>query len=153
MLKYEVTECTRGDLHFGPDSLWSARLVIVGILLTFLRATQSKDIISSLYGYNWHDSRLTVLPNSEPRKNEELERTWPASLHGTLHKCVSAMAAHSQKQVKVNNMNILDTNTTFTRATVLQCSQRNYDTHKSDGIWTSPSTCINVRLSWSHDGS
>ena len=42
-------------------------------------------------------------------KKEELEQTWPASFHGILRKCVSTMAALSQKQVKVNNMNILDT--------------------------------------------
>ena len=49
MLKYEVTECRRGDFHFGPHShlLWP-RLVILGILLTFLRA---RDIFFSLYGY------------------------------------------------------------------------------------------------------
>ena len=52
MMKYEVTECRRGDIHFGPDVhlLW-LRLVVSGILLTCLWATKSRDIFSSLYGY------------------------------------------------------------------------------------------------------
>ena len=40
---------------------------------------------------------------------EEFERTWPASFHETLHKCVTTMAAIAQRQGKVNNMNILGT--------------------------------------------
>ena len=38
------------------------------------------------------------------------------------------MAALPQKQIKVNNMKILDTNMIFARAMTLQCSQQNYDT-------------------------
>ena len=38
------------------------------------------------------------------------------------------MAALSQKQVKVNNMKILDTNMIFARAMAMLWSQRNYDT-------------------------
>ena len=45
-----------------------------------------------------------------------------------LHKCGSTMAVISQKQAKVNNMRILDTEMTCARAMTLQCSQRNYDT-------------------------
>ena len=40
----------------------------------------------------------------------------------------STMAALAQKQVKVSNMKILDTNMIFARGMTLQCSQRNYDT-------------------------
>ena len=59
-------------------------------------------------------------------------RNW--SEHGqvvsTEHsQCVSTMAVFSQKQVKVNNMQMLDTNIILARAMALQCSQRNYDTH------------------------
>ena len=53
MMKYEVTECRRGDIHFGPDVhlLW-LRLVVSGIrLLTCVWATKSRDIFSCLYGY------------------------------------------------------------------------------------------------------
>ena len=38
------------------------------------------------------------------KRMEELERTWSASFHGTLHKCVSTMAALFQNQIKVKNM-------------------------------------------------
>ena len=62
------------------------------------------------------------------KQMEEFERTWPASFHETLHKCVSAMAAIAQRQGKVNNMNILGTETIYARAMALQCSQRYYDT-------------------------
>ena len=55
-------------------------------------------------------------------------KTWPSSFHGTLHKCISTMAALPWKQVKVNNMKILDNNMIFAQAMALQCSQRNCDT-------------------------
>ena len=58
-----------------------------------------------------------------------------------IDKCVSTMAELSQKQVKANNMKILETKMIFSRAMPMQCSQRNYDT-KFDSTWTSPSTCI-----------
>ena len=52
MIYYEVTGCRTSDFNVGPDShlLWP-RLVIFGIILTFLRATQSRDIFSNVYGY------------------------------------------------------------------------------------------------------
>ena len=52
MMKYELTECRRGDSNLDPDShlLWPS-VVILGILLTLLRATNSRDIFSSLCGY------------------------------------------------------------------------------------------------------
>ena len=51
MMKYEVTECRRGDFHCGSDYhlLWLR--IVVSILLTFLRETKSRDIFSSVYGY------------------------------------------------------------------------------------------------------
>ena len=58
-------------------------------------------------------------------------RNWSEHDHlvSTEHsQCVSTMTVFSQKQVKVNNMQILDTNIIFARAMALQCSQRNYDT-------------------------
>ena len=45
-----------------------------------------------------------------------------------LHKCGSTVAAFSQKQAKVINMRILDTEMIRARAMALQFSQRNYDT-------------------------
>ena len=59
---------------------------------------------------------------------EEFERTWPASFHETLHKCVTTMAAIAQRQGKVNNMKIPGTEMIYARAMALQCSQRHYDT-------------------------
>ena len=52
MTKYEVTDYRRGGFHFGKDShlVWP-RLVVLCILLTVLRATKSRDIFASLYGY------------------------------------------------------------------------------------------------------
>ena len=52
MMKYELTECRRGDFHLGPYShlLWPS-IVIFGILLTLLRATNSRDIFKGVYGY------------------------------------------------------------------------------------------------------
>ena len=58
---------------------------------------------------------------------EEFERTWPATFHETLHKCVTTMAAIAQRQGKVNNMKILGTGVIYARAMALQCSQRYYD--------------------------
>ena len=53
-VKYELTEFKVSDLNFGPDSriilLWLS-IVILGIVLTFLRATKSSDIGSRLYSY------------------------------------------------------------------------------------------------------
>ena len=66
------------------------------------------------------------------REEGELEISWPAGFHGTLHKCVSTMTELSQKQVKVNNMKILDTDIIFARDMALQCSQPNYYT-ETDG--------------------
>ena len=62
------------------------------------------------------------------KQMEEFERTWPASFHETLHKCVTTMAAIAQRQGKVNNMKILGTDMIYARAMALQCSQRYYDT-------------------------
>ena len=51
MMKYELAECKRGDFYLGPDSHLSwPSIVILGILLTLLRATNSRDIFPSLYG-------------------------------------------------------------------------------------------------------
>ena len=43
MMNYDLTECRMGDIHLGPDShlLWPS-IVILGILLTLLRATNSR---------------------------------------------------------------------------------------------------------------
>ena len=62
------------------------------------------------------------------KQMEEFERTWPASCHETLHKCVTTMAAIAQRQGKVNNMKILGTEMIYARAMALQCSQRYYGT-------------------------
>ena len=43
------------------------------------------------------------------KQMDEFERTWPASFHETLHKCVTTMAAIAQRQGNVNNMKILGT--------------------------------------------
>ena len=61
------------------------------------------------------------------KEMEEFQRTWPASFHETLHKCVTTMAL-AQKNTKVSSMKILDTEMIYARAMALQCSQRNYDT-------------------------
>ena len=57
-----------------------------------------------------YESGWTVIPiirnQSEGRIGANMATY---SFHGALHRCVSTMAALSQKQVKVNNMNILDT--------------------------------------------
>lgn len=57
----------------------------------------------------------------------EFERTWPASFHERIHKCVTTMA-HAKKNVKVSDMKILDTEMIYARAMALQCSHRLYDT-------------------------
>ncbi len=62
------------------------------------------------------------------KQMDEFERTWPASFHETLHKCVTTMAAIAQRQGTVNNMKILGTEMIYARAMALQCSQRYYDT-------------------------
>ena len=54
MMKYELTECRRGNFRLGPDSHshdTGSSIVILGILLLFLRETNSRDIFPSLYGY------------------------------------------------------------------------------------------------------
>ena len=50
------------------------------------------------------------------KQMEEVERTWPASFHATLHKCVATMAAIAQRQGKVNNMKTLGTEMIYARA-------------------------------------
>ena len=64
----------------------------------------------------------------ETKQMKEFERTWPASFHETVHKCVTTIGAIAQRQGKVNNMKIVGTEMIYARAMALQCSQRYYDT-------------------------
>ena len=73
-----------------------------------------------------HAGQCYLIRNREER---ELEISWPAGFHRTLHKCEVEL---SLKQVKVNNMKIIDTDMIFVRAMALQCSQPNYYT-ETDG--------------------
>ena len=115
MMKYEVTECRRGDLHFGSDSLRWPKLVILGILLTFFEDNKVKGYIfkfvwlqsickSKMAAFKYFSNKIDMNHAGQCYLIRNREGGIGANMaiyfHGTLHKCVSTMAALPQNQVK-----------------------------------------------------
>ena len=110
MVKYEVTECKRGDFHFGPDSylLW-LRLLLLGILLTvwgqqsqefvLLQATFKTEMAAVKSIVNKINMNHTRQCYRIRNQEEEIGANMASYFRGTSHKCVPTAVALSRKQV------------------------------------------------------
>ena len=91
----------------GPDNIRNWILKDFSYILAApIAAIYNSSVRQSYVPPSWKQAEILPIPKvsqvtSLAKHLRPIERTWPASFHGTLYKCVSTIAALSQKLARV----------------------------------------------------